>query len=148
MLLDTYRTFGCETGEPTFRYSLLDGVKQEFLINPTVVDARTEVSTQLLSQEGYAALIPTEEGDEEQTFYQRDFEKKFFSENTNLVLCQTFLANALRDPISGEIGKSIIFAVSQNHAAKLAQALNEIADMMFPGKYNSDFAIQVTSLSQ
>lgn len=38
-LLDTYRTFGCENSEPTFRYSLLDGVKDGFLINPTVVDA-------------------------------------------------------------------------------------------------------------
>jgi type I restriction enzyme R subunit len=27
MLRDTYSTFGCEGGEPTFRYSLLDGVK-------------------------------------------------------------------------------------------------------------------------
>ena len=33
------------------------------------------------------------------------------------------MENALRDPVSGEIGKSIIFAVSQNHAAKLAQIL-------------------------
>jgi type I restriction enzyme R subunit len=51
----------------------------------------------------------------------------------------------LRDPISGEIGKSIIFAVSQPHAIDLVQILNEIADKMFPGKYQSDFAIQVTS---
>jgi len=35
--------------------------------------------------------------------------------------------------------------VSQNHAAKLAQILNEMADRMFPGKYQSDFAVQVTS---
>ena len=48
-------------------------------------------------------------------------------------------------PISGEIGKSIVFAVSQNHAAKLTQVLNEIADIMFPGRYQSDFAVQVTS---
>src|SRR5512138_1308175 len=27
LLLDTYRTFGCADGQPTFRYSLLDGVK-------------------------------------------------------------------------------------------------------------------------
>jgi type I restriction enzyme R subunit len=26
-LLSTYQTFGCDSGEPTFRYSLLDGVK-------------------------------------------------------------------------------------------------------------------------
>jgi len=31
LLLDTYRTFGCESGEPTYRYSLLDGVKDGFL---------------------------------------------------------------------------------------------------------------------
>ncbi|MCC5808234.1 MAG: DEAD/DEAH box helicase family protein, partial [Opitutales bacterium] len=40
LLLDTYRTFGCESGQPTFRYSLLDGVKDGYLINPTVVDAQ------------------------------------------------------------------------------------------------------------
>ena len=39
MMLDTYRTFGCESGEPTFRYSLVDGVRDGFLINPYVVDA-------------------------------------------------------------------------------------------------------------
>jgi len=53
------------------------------------------------------------------------------------VFCKTFLENALRDPISGEIGKSIIFAVSQHHAAKLTQILNQMADIMFPGKYQS-----------
>ena len=41
LLLDTYRTFGCENSQPTYRYSLLEGVKEGFLINPTVVDART-----------------------------------------------------------------------------------------------------------
>jgi type I restriction enzyme R subunit len=32
LLLDTYRTFGCDDGQPTYRYSLLDGVKEGFLI--------------------------------------------------------------------------------------------------------------------
>ena len=147
LLLDTYRTFGCESGQPTFRYSLLDGVKDGFLINPLVVDARTDITTQLLSDEGYAVLAVTENAeDAEQTFYQKDFEKKFFSDATNRVFCETFLNNALRDPISGEIGKTIVFAVSQNHAAKLTQILNELADHLFPGKYQSDFAVQVTSL--
>jgi hypothetical protein len=46
ILLDTYRTFGCEDGQPTFRYSLLDGVKEGFLVNPIVVDARSDITTQ------------------------------------------------------------------------------------------------------
>ena len=45
-------------------------------------------------------------------------------------------------------GKSIVFAVSQNHAARLAQTLNVMADRMFPGRYASDFAVQVTSQVQ
>jgi type I restriction enzyme R subunit len=47
--------------------------------------------------------------------------------------------------VSREIGKSIVFTVSQNHAARLAQTFNEMAGVMFPGKYESDFAVQVTS---
>jgi type I restriction enzyme R subunit len=147
LLLDTYRTFGCDSGQPTFRYSLLDGVRDGFLINPKLIDARTEITTQLLSDKGYAVMLAAEEnGDSESAFYHRDFEKKFFSENTNAVFCKTFLENALHDPVTGEIGKSIVFAVSQNHAAKLAQLLNEMADRLYPGKYQSDFAMQVTSL--
>ena len=145
-LLDTYKTFGCESGDPTFRYSLLDGVKDNFLINPTTIDARTEITTQLLSDEGYSLLTIDENGEEvESTYKQRDFEKKFFSEITNRVLCKKFLDNALLDPISKEIGKSLVFCVSQKHAVKVTQILNEMAHEMFPGKYNSDFAIQVTS---
>ena len=146
LLLDTYRTFGCDDGQPTYRYSLLDGVKDGFLINPTVVDARSEVTTQLLSDEGFVVAVKDDTGDDqEETYKQREFEKRFFSKATNQLFCKTFLENALRDPISGEIGKSIVFAVSQGHAAKLAQILNEMADRMFPGKYQSDFAVQVTS---
>ena len=147
LLLDTYRTFGCESGQPTFRYSLLDGVRDGILVNPTVVDARTEVTTQLLSDEGYAvrALDEASGEEREETFDQRDFGKRFLSPATDALFCHAFLEHALRDPISGEVGKSIVFAVSQEHAARLAQTLNELADGMFPGRYASDFAVQVTS---
>jgi len=149
MLLDTYKTFGCADGRPTFQYSLLDGVKDGFLVNPVVVDARTEITTQLLSDEGYSVLTTNDEGnEEEQSFYQKDFERKFFSDNTNKIFCKTIIENAYRDPITNEMGKTIVFCVSQNHAAKIAQILNEFADQKFPGKYNSDFALQVTSLVQ
>src|ERR1017187_3041475 len=146
LLLDTYRTFGCEDGQPTFRYSLLDGVKDGFLVNPIVVDARSEITTQLLSEDGFVVEFKDEGGEDQKEVYkQREFEKRFFAEATNQLFCKTFLENALRDPISGEIGKSIIFAVSQHHASKLAQILNQMADKMFPGRYHSDFAVQVTS---
>lgn len=145
-LLDSYKTFGCESGEPTYRYSLLNGVKDGYLINPTVVDARTDITTQLLANEGYAVINQTEDNEEqEETFFAKDFEKKFFSEETNRIFIKTFMENAKRDPLSGEIGKSIIFCVSRKHAAKITQILNEFADKLFPDKYYSDFAMQITS---
>lgn len=145
-LLDTYTTFGCKDSDPTFRYTLLDGVREGYLINPIVVDARTEITTQLLSEQGYSVLMQNEDGEEEEkVFFQKDFERKLISEETNITLCNTFLDNALRDPLTKEIGKTICFCVNQNHASKITQILNELAHKKFPGKYNSDFAVQITS---
>ncbi|MEW5894457.1 MAG: DEAD/DEAH box helicase family protein [Candidatus Omnitrophota bacterium] len=145
-LLDTYTTFGCRDCDPTFRYTLLDGVRDGYLINPIVVDARTEITTQLLSDEGYSVVLENEDGEEEtKVFFQKDYERKLFSDETNLSLCRTFIENALCDPLSKEIGKTICFCVSQNHASKITQVLNQLVHEKFPGKYNSDFAVQVTS---
>lgn len=150
MLLDTYTTFGCESGIPTYRYTLVDGAKDGYLRQPIVVDARTDVTTKLLSEQGYGVMVTvatSEQEDvlEEVKYKQNHFERKFFSDETNRVFCKTFIENGLKDPITGEFGKSLVFAVSQNHAAKLAQLLNEYAHQYFPGKYQSDFAVQVTS---
>ncbi len=146
LLLDTYRTFGCENSQPTFRYSLLDGVKYGYLVSPTVVDIRTGITTALLSEDGFVVSVMDDTGaDQQESYKQREFEKRFFADATNQLFCKTFMEHALRDPVSGEIGKSIIYGVSQNHAAKLAQILNQMADRMYPDSYQSDFAVQVTS---
>jgi type I restriction enzyme R subunit len=39
-----------------------------------------------------------------------------------------------------------VFCVSQNHASKITQILNDLAHKLYPGRYQSDFAVQVTSL--
>ena len=83
----------------------------------------------------------TREGD----FSIRDFERDFFSDATNRVFCETFLREGLPDPISKEFGKSIIYAVSQRHAAEITDILNSLASEIWPGRYQSDFAVQVTS---
>ena len=146
LMRDTYTTFGCESGEPTFRYSLEDGVKDGYLVNPRVIDARTEISTDLLSDHGYLFQSVDEDGnDVEATFTKKDFEKKFFSQNTNKSFCVAFLKSAKRDPYINEIGKTLIFCVSQKHATNITQILNEVANKVWPNKYNSDFAVQVTS---
>ena len=150
LLLDTYRTFGCDDGQPTFRYSLVDAVnhKPPYLVNPIALDARTEITTQILSDEGYAVKIADESGQEtELTFGKRDYERKFFSDETNLSFVRCFLDHAKRDPLTDEVGKTICFAVSRRHATKLVKLLNEEATRRWPAEYGagSTFAVQVTS---
>lgn len=152
LLLDTYRTFGCDDGRPTFRYSLRDAVNAKpkpYLVNPVALDARTEITTKMLSEDGYRVKVAADEnGDESELVFEgRDFERKFFSDETNESFIRCFLDNAKCDPLTGEIGKTIVFAVSRKHATKLVTLLNEAATKRWPGAYGagSDFAVQVTS---
>jgi type I restriction enzyme R subunit len=149
LLLDTYKTFGCENSLPTFSFSLRDAVKHKppYLVNPYALNCRTDITTELLSQKGWSVQLDTSEDDDEdeKTFYKRDFEKRFFSPATNRAFVRTFLAKAKRDPLTGEIGKTIMFAVSRHHARKLTELLNAEIEKLHPGKYQSDFAVQVTS---
>ncbi len=151
LLLDTYRTFGRDDGRPTFRYSLNQAVQHEppYLVNPTTYDARTDITTQMLSEEGYVVTVPADEGGDETelVFGKKDYERKFFSDETNLSFVRCFLENAKRDPLTDEVGKTIFFAVSRRHATKLAAVLNEEATRLWPNEYasGSTFAMQVTS---
>lgn len=155
LLLNTYTTFGCEKGEPTFRYDLVAGVKDGYLINPIVVDARTEITTQLLSEKGLAVHTTTDEGEAvDQVFNEKHYEKKFFNEETNVAMCKAFLDHGLFDPIAKQygvdlFGKSIIFCVSQKHAARVTNILNKFATDRWADQYGeSNFAMQVTSQVQ
>jgi type I restriction enzyme, R subunit len=143
---DTYKTFGCEGTDPTYKYDLKKGVSDQFLLNPFVIDARTEITTELLSKEGYNVQIEDENGNSEDiNFGSRNFEKTFFNEDTNRVFCETILTQGYTDPITNEFGKTLVFCVSRAHAAKITNILNQLAHAKYPDKYDSDFAIQVTS---
>lgn len=155
LLLDTYKTFGCKPGEPTYSYDLLSGVKDGYLVNPIIVDARTEITTQLLSEEGLSIRKTADEEESlEEIFTEKDYEKKVFNEETNVAMCKALIDNGLFDPIAKSynvqlFGKSIVFCVSQKHAARITNILNKLAYEKWPEQYSeSDFAMQVTSQVQ
>ena len=152
LLVDTYKTFGCEPGHPTFSYDLESDANDGHLIKPTLVDARTNITTELLSDEGYAVRVSDESGTEiEERFNEKHYEKKIFNEETNIAMCQALVENGVYDPVAKELGvplfgKTIVFAVSQKHAARLTNILNKIAFQKWPEVYGeSDFAMQVSS---
>ncbi len=123
-LRDTYNYFGCEPGEPTFRYDIMDAVQDlegPFLCMPKIIDCRSDITTQALQEAGWTVVI----NEQEENFKIQDLERKIFTPHRNRVMCDAFLREAQRDP-TGEIGKSIVFAVNQTHATALTKVLNEM----------------------
>lgn len=123
-LRDTYHYFGCEPGQPTFRYDITDAVQDPegpFLCLPKIIDCRSDITTQALQEAGWTVVI----NEQEESFKIQDLERKIFTPHRNRVMCEAFLREAQRDP-TAEIGKSIIFAVNQTHATALTKVLNEI----------------------
>ena len=121
-LRDSYHYFGCKPGFPTFRYDIVDAVKDPegpFLCLPKIFDIRSDITTQALADNGWAVVI----NEQEENYKIQDLERKVFTPERNKVMCEAFLKHAQRDP-TGQIGKSIIFAVNQNHATNLTKILN------------------------
>jgi superfamily II DNA or RNA helicase len=123
-LRDSYHYFGCEPGFPTFRYDIVDAVKDPegpFLCLPKIFDIRSDITTQALADNGWAVVI----NEQEENYKIQDLERKVFTPERNKVMCEAFVKHAQRDP-AGQIGKSIIFAVNQNHATNLTKILNDM----------------------
>jgi type I restriction enzyme R subunit len=135
---DTYRYFGCEEGMATFRYTIQDGVKDEFLIPPKYHKMNTSITQAALSEVGIIEIsdVELEEGE---SIKIRDLEKKVHFPERNRRMMEEFLAHALKTP-DGEVGKTLIFAVSQNHALALEKILNELKP-----EYGGRFAMTITS---
>lgn len=134
LLRDTYNYFGCQPGFPTFRYDIIDAVKDPegpFLCLPKIIDLRSDITTQALDESGWAVVI----NEQEENFKIKDLERRIFTPARNQVMCEAFLKEAQRDP-SGAIGKSLVFAVNQTHATALTKIFNDL---------QPDIAVTITS---
>jgi type I restriction enzyme R subunit len=123
-LRDTYNYFGCEPGVPTYRYDIIDAVKDPegpFLCTPKIVDVRTDITTKALEEVGWTVTID----EKEENYKIKDLERKIFTPHRNRVMCETFFREGQKAP-DGQVGKSIIFAVNQTHATALTKILNDL----------------------
>lgn len=124
LLRDTYNYFGCKPGFPTYRYDIIDAVKDPegpFLCLPKIIDIRSDITTKSLDESGWAVVI----NEQEENFKIQDLEKKIFTPARNRVMCEAFLKEAQTDP-AGKLGKSIVFAVNQRHATELTKIFNQL----------------------
>lgn len=123
-LRDTYHYFGCKPGFPTYRYDIIDAVKDPegpFLCLPKIIDVRSDITTKALAEKGWAVVV----NEQDENFKIQDLERKIFTPARNRLMCETFLKEAQKDP-TGTIGKSIVFAVNQTHATNLTKIFNEL----------------------
>ena len=145
-LRDTYHAFGLTPGQPTFEYTMQQAAADGHLVMPHALDVRTDVTTQLMSDEGFQVTIEDYETGEDVSleFHEKDYGRAFLSPDTNREFAERYIEYALREPETDIIGKGIIYCVSRAQAAQLTNELNQAAAVRWPGKYRSDFAVQVT----
>ena len=125
-ILDTYKLFGCETGEPDYQFDLGRGIDEGFLAPYSVLSietALTKTAREVGVNFDHYFDMRTEE------LVQLDQEKKLMLEQLN----RKFIAweNCLR--IAEELKKQteygekvILFGVSQGHAVQLVKAINQV----------------------
>jgi type I site-specific restriction endonuclease len=125
-ILDTYRLFGCETGDPDYQFDLTRGIDEGFLAPYQVLSIETEL-TKTARETGvnfdHYFDLTTEElvqlGQEEQIKLEQ-LNRKFIARETCLRIAEEIKKNT-------EYGeKVILFGVSQAHCIQLVKAVNEI----------------------
>ena len=124
-ILDTYRLFGCETGEPDFQFDLGRGISEEFLAPYKPIELKSSLITQA-EQEGVEfdyVLDPVqrykiEVG--EKNLKLEQLNRKYISEENCLRIAEELKKNTQY----GE--KVILFGVSQPHCIELAKAINKV----------------------
>lgn len=125
-ILDTYRLFGCEAGEPDYQFDLAQGIDEGFLAPYKVLEIKTYLTKQA-EEEGIEfdyVLDPDErkkiELDQKKKIWLEQLERKYLSEERAMRIAEEIKRNTQY----GE--KMILFGVSQVHCLMLANAINKV----------------------
>ncbi len=125
-ILDTYRLFGCESGEPDYQFDLTRGIDEGFLAPYSVLSIETEL---VKTAREFGVEFDHYIDAESEELIKLDQNKKIKLEQLN----KKFIAwdNCLR--IAEEIKentqygeKVILFGVGQTHAVQLVKAINQV----------------------
>lgn len=125
-IMDTYKLFGCETGEPDFQFDIKRGIDEGFLapykpielISSLVDEAKNngiEFDHVLDPKERYVIALGAEK-----KLKLEQLNRKFISEENCLRIAEEIKKNTQY----GE--KVILFGVSQAHCIELAKAINKV----------------------
>jgi type I restriction enzyme R subunit len=130
---DTFRVFDCNDGRPTFLYPYQTAIEEGFLVDYTLYAARTRFQRQGihgidLSEEERNQLIEQGLDPDEIDFDGTQIEKDVSNTDTLRKQWEEIMEQCYRDQ-SGQLpGKTILFAMTQEHALRL----QDVFDEMYP----------------
>ncbi|MGH6891738.1 MAG: DEAD/DEAH box helicase family protein, partial [Dongiaceae bacterium] len=145
---DTYHLFGLETGVPTDAYGLDEAVADGYLVPPRAKSVpikfvREGIRYDDLSPEEKEHWESLDWGDREdgppEEVQASEINKHLFNEHTVDLMLRHLMENGLKVEGGDKLGKTIIFAVNQQHALFIAQRF----DHHYP-HYKGDFARVIT----
>jgi type I restriction enzyme R subunit len=130
---NTFGFYQCKDGTPDFSYPIQDAFNNGYLVPYRFAEGITEI------------IAEGAEVDEEH-YDPAEFERKWTNEKTNRLMMEEFDKLAWRnyqDLAPGQKlgpGKSVVFAITKHHAARLAEYLNEAHP-----EHNGRYAEVITS---
>jgi len=124
--IDTYRYFG----DPVYEYSLKDGINDGFLSPYKVKRVWTNIDELIID-----SSVQVVKGEAKKDLYDvTDFDKSIVIPERTELICQ----DILRQIHPNE--KTIIFAVDQDHAARVRDGINK-----YKANKDPDYCVRVTS---
>ncbi|OGU73484.1 MAG: type I restriction endonuclease, partial [Ignavibacteria bacterium RBG_16_34_14] len=128
---DTFKFFDCDGKTLTFLYTFDEAVREEYLVDFNVYAAQTKFQRKGikgidLTEEEKSILRSNGINPDELNFEGTDLEKKVTNKDTLRAQWEEFMDNCLKDKSGQYPGKTIIFAVTHNHAMRLAETFNEM----------------------
>jgi type I restriction enzyme R subunit len=132
---DTFELFDCNDNDPTFAFTYEQAIKSEppYLCDFEVLKVRSKFQLEGIKGETLSAgdqrkLVAEGQDPEDIDFEGTDLERKVTNSGTNRLIVKEFMEESIKDADGTLPGKSIIFAISKGHAARL----EEIFDALYP----------------
>jgi type I restriction enzyme, R subunit len=129
---DTFRLFECEQADPTFAYTFDEAVAHipPYLCNYEVLKVRSKfqlegIHGKLLKPQEQTRLIAEGNDLGEIDFEGTQLERKVTNSGTNGLIVREFMEESIKDPTGTLPGKTIIFAISIDHARRLQRLFDE-----------------------
>ena len=128
---DTFRLFGCDANAPTFLYDYPQAVKEGFLVDFSLYQAQTGFQRKGikgvdLSEEDRNALVEQGIDPDGLDYSGTEIEIDVSNKDTLRKQWEEVMENCLKDQ-SGQLpGKTIVFAMTKNHAHRIAEVFEEM----------------------